>query len=99
MSLACEPTITFLASGGHMRPAFAVEEEWPIVIRQEFMPSSDSSLPLKFRPSDFGIIPYLELSPLHGSLLPITEVVCGPSANPEWTKKAAEALLRQAGYS
>ncbi|GGG66578.1 hypothetical protein GCM10011585_05510 [Edaphobacter dinghuensis] len=83
-------------------PKFEEEQEWRIISFLNSGPTSPlstRSAGMEFREGQHGIMPYVELRPDDGKLLPITEVVCGPGANESLTPKAVELLLARYGFS
>jgi hypothetical protein len=82
-------------------PAFREEAEWRAVSVAGLY---DDDSRVKFRPSRAGLIPYVEMefSPSAGQMtakIPITEIVCGPTAYPYPAQKALSLYLRNIGYS
>jgi hypothetical protein len=70
---------------GFKNPAFSVEKEWRIVIRsREFTKQAtddggSTPVPLHFRSSRGGLLPYIKLAPVEAGKLSITAIRCGPT--------------------
>jgi len=80
-------------------PAFTDEQEWRLVARPKspFL-SQGEILQLKFRPSRGMVVPYLELRPKNGDLLPIDYVRYGPTLEKKRAENSLDLLFKQKGY-
>lgn len=76
-------------------PTFSEEEEWRLVLTQ-----TDSST-LEFRAGQSMITPYIEVKLLPQSkklkLMPLSEVIIGPTPHPELARDAVTTLLESQG--
>jgi hypothetical protein len=83
-------------------PTFEEEQEWRIISFLDSAPMAPlptRAAGMEFREGQHGVMPYVELRPNDGKLLPIAEVVCGPGADEYLTPKAVELLLARYGFS
>jgi Protein of unknown function (DUF2971) len=83
-------------------PKFEEEQEWRIISflnSSPMAPLSTRAAGMEFREGQHGVMPYVELRPSDGKLLPIAEVVCGPGADEYLTPKAVEFLFARYGFS
>lgn len=81
-------------------PCFAEEREWRAVVR--FHESMYPGHPLHFRPSRFGLAPYLHLTSgftADGNpSLEVGEIIAGPKLGRDIAVRSVKYLLRQRGY-
>ncbi|MBD1597906.1 hypothetical protein [Pseudomonas typographi] len=82
--------------------AFKNESEARIVLSYQQAKRYEGGL--KFRVSPLGIIPYLRTGDhlavkKHGGLLPLREIIIGPTPHQELVAKSVETFLRHAGYT
>lgn len=83
-------------------PKFEEEQEWRIIAflnSAPMAPLATRAAGMEFREGQHGVMPYVELRPNDGKLLPISEVVCGPGTHESLTPKAVELLLARYGFS
>lgn len=95
--LATEPLLSF------KNPMFAEEREWRIAYVSVLSPFRDDLANVRFRVAGNQILPYVDLDlrsslGVYSGLLPILEVVHGPTLNPSLTEKSLDLLLRKHNY-
>jgi hypothetical protein len=80
-------------------PAFAVEKEWRLIVRPTSPNLNTKEIAyLQFRTSRGMMVPYVELHPKEGALLPITSVRSGPTLDQRRVAKSLDLLFKQKGY-
>lgn len=80
-------------------PAFEEEREWRLAVRPMSLELKDEEIQqLKFRTARGLAVPYLELRPKDGKLLPIQSVRYGPTLKQKQTVNALSLLFQQKGY-
>lgn len=97
VSVIYEALVNFMVEVGptFKNSAFAEEDEWRLLR----VSGQDQGAKLLFRPVPYGISPYVELDLAQdGDLLPILEVICGPSRHPELSVGAVQMMLRDSGF-
>ena len=84
---------------GFKNPAFKQEFESRLVIPYSFVKDYDGGL--KFRVTQFGLIPYVCTGDIKGDegLLPLEEVMIGPSPHQTLIAESVSTFLRHKGYS
>jgi len=103
-TIACLLDILFI---GVKHDAFVAEKEWRAIERRAIAEPYSSFKDVKFRGGDFNVKPYIELElPTDDdtpatepkALLPVVDVVVGPTLRPIETIRAVRWLLRSLGY-
>lgn len=80
-------------------PAFEEEREWRLAVRpMSFKINTQEVQQLRFRTAKGNIVPYLELRPKEGRLLPIQSVRYGPSLKQKQAVNSLGLLFQQKGY-
>jgi hypothetical protein len=82
-------------------PAFQAEREWRLIVRPFSLNLSHLEMQqLKFRTTSKGlVVPYLELRPKEGALLPVASVRYGPTLEKKRVVSSLGLLFRQKGYA
>jgi hypothetical protein len=80
-------------------PAFAGQKEWRLIVRPMSTNLSTKEIEhLRFRTARGMMVPYLELRPKEGTLLPITSIQYGPTLDKKRVMKSLDLLFKQKGY-
>jgi hypothetical protein len=80
-------------------PAFEEEREWRLAVRPMSLKLNDQEAQqLRFRTTKGNIIPYVELRPRGGELLPVRSVRYGPTLRQKQALNALSLLFHQKGY-
>jgi hypothetical protein len=81
-------------------PSFEEEREWRLIIRPTSPRLNAMEIKhLQFRTAKGDIVPYLELHPKKGKLLPIQSVRYGPTLKQKQAINSLSLLFQQKGYS
>jgi hypothetical protein len=81
-------------------PAFEEEREWRLIVRPKSPNLSHQEVQqLQFRTGRGTIIPYLELRPKEGTLLPVASLRYGPTLEQKQAVNSLRLLFQRKGYS
>jgi hypothetical protein len=81
-------------------PSFEEEREWRLIVRPTSPNLNHQEVQrLHFRTAKENIVPYLELRPKEGALLPISAVRYGPTLKQKQAINSLSLLFQQKGYS
>jgi hypothetical protein len=81
-------------------PAFAEEKEWRLTARPTSIHLNFQEMQqLKFRTARGMAVPYVELRPKDGTLLPVAWIRYGPTLEKKRVMNSLELLVKQKGYS